>query len=293
MLRQKDKQSDIVFQAGENLINQATGELVLTKNSFKAISISGERPFESYIHEFCGLTNLSIRSLVFKVEHRDVSPSLIISSSCLVRVTHSKDANASELSKALILLFNESMGSDVTIQFFDKEVPCHSYLLASRSPVFAKMLSEERKENEKIVLDKYSEKYKEQIFNMLKWIHTGEAEFNEDIFQVIDLLHIAKDFELTELVQHCEEDIKGKLSSENVLDLLVIFGNKMSSAVISEEIWNECKSLFLREFAYVQQLNPDLEDKISKVPGLMSQLFAHVANAKHPKKNRHVRFSVD
>ena len=291
MLRQKDKQSDIVFQAGENLINHGTGECILTKNSFKSIQISGERMFESYVNEFCGLTGLPARSLRFQMEHREINSSLIITSSCLVKVNHQKDAVSSEFSKSMESLFKEAVGADIKLKFVGTEIPCHSYILSSRSPVFAKLLAEERKESV-IELLKYEERFKEPILNMIRWIYTGDAEFSEDIFSVIGLLRLAKDFELSELVERCEEDVRGKLSAENVLDLLITFG-KEGNSPLSEGIWSECKSLFLREFTYIQQLHSDLEERIASVPGLMSELFSHASSAKHPKKNRHVRFSMD
>lgn len=292
MLRTKEKQSDIVFQAAENLLNQATGEIALTKNSFKSLPIAGERTFESYVHEFCGIAGVPMRCLRFLMEHRDVSPNLVITSSCLVKVSHLKEGSPSDFAVALTELFDSGIGSDVKVRFAGREAPCQSCVLASRSPVFAKLLGEERKEPV-IELREVDEKSADTFANMLRWVHTGVAEFSEDIFVVIGLLDVATRFELAGLVTRCEEDIRGKLCAENVLDILTRYGGEKASSPLSEDIWNECKSMFLREFTYIQQLNVDLETRVAAVPGLMSQLFSHAANAKRPKKNRHVRFSVD
>jgi len=293
MLRQKDKQSDIVFQAEENLLNQGTGEIVLTKGAFRSIPvIPGERNFESYVQEFCGMTGLAAKTLRFLTEHRDINQNLVINSSCLVKVVHSKDFVKSDLSNSLNQMFTEQIGCDFKIKAGSKEIPCFSYMLSSRSQFLAKLLEEERKEPV-MKIEGISENQEEAILQTIKWIHTGNIEFSENIFDVIEILEIARGWSIDELSEKCQENIKGKLTSENVLDLLVKYGGKENIQKLNEEIWSEAKSLFLREFAYIQQLNPDLEKRIASVPGLMSQLFSHAINAKNPKKNRHVRFSIE
>ena len=97
-------------------------------------------------------------------------------------------------------------------------------------------------------------------------MHTGILEVSDDIFKIIEIAKIAKKWGLAELVDKCEEDIIAKLSAENVLDLLINFGKNPKENMFSEEIWDNAKTLFLKEFTYIQQLSPDLEKKIADVP---------------------------
>lgn len=290
MLKQKDKELDIVFQAEEDLKNQATGEIILTKNSRKSIPvILGERTFESYMNEFCGLTGLSSNTLRFQTEHRDINMSLIISSSCLVKVTHRIDFTPSDYSNALTEMVTNPIAFDISIKIGSTVIPSYSYIVAARSPVLSKLLSEEHKEPILTIngIEPEDEKLAVEVF---KWMHTGNLELPKDIFDMVKLTTLARTWQLPELTERCEEDIAGKLSAENVLDLLTICKKER---IISEETWGNAKSLFLREFTYIQQLHPNLEERIAAVPGLMSELFAHTLNTKGHKKNRHVRFSFD
>jgi len=292
MLRQKDKELDIVFQAEEDLINQATGEIVLTKNTKKSIPVVlGERIFESYMNEFCGFTGLSPHTLRFQTEHRDMNMSLVISSSCLVKVGHKVDFVSSDYSNALTKMLTDPIGSDISIKINNILIPSYSYVIFARSPVLAKVLVEERKESVLNIegIEPENEKLVVEIF---KWIHTGNLELPEDIFKILELIKIANNWQLTELIEKCEEDIIGKLTAENVLDILIVC-KKNKENIISEGTWDNVKSLFLREFTYIQQLHTDLEERIAAVPGLMSELFSHTLNTKGRKKNRHVRFSFE
>eukprot|EP00826_Nyctotherus_ovalis_P039090 TRINITY_DN3727_c0_g1_i3.p1 TRINITY_DN3727_c0_g1~~TRINITY_DN3727_c0_g1_i3.p1 ORF type:complete len:294 (+),score=58.95 TRINITY_DN3727_c0_g1_i3:37-918(+) len=290
MLRQRDKEMDIVFQAEENLLNQATGEIVLTKNSRKSIPVVlGERSFESYMNEFCGLTGLSPHTLRFQTEHRDINPYLIISSSCLVKVAHTSDFVASDYSSALAAMVTDSAGSDISIKIGCTMIPSYSYIVSARSPVLSKLIAEEKKESMVCIegIEPENEKLAVEVF---KWIHTGRLELPEDFFKMVEMMRLAASWQLPELAEKCEENITGRLSAENVLDLLVACGRVKEENVVSEETWNCAKSLFLKEFAYIQQLHADLEKRIADVPGLMSELFLHSLNAKGQKKDRHVRF---
>ncbi|CDW74743.1 ankyrin repeat and fyve domain-containing protein 1 [Stylonychia lemnae] len=62
-------------------------------------------------------------------------------------------------------------------------------------------------------------------------------------------------------------------------------------AELSQNILNACKSVFIKEFPDVVLNNPDLEQRLASVPGLIIALFSHINEQKHRKKKNKVRFS--
>jgi len=140
---------------------------------------------------------------------------------------------------------------------------------------------------------------------MLVWIYSGDVEMPDDVFEIIELYFLAKEYKVPDLEWRCEEEIIMKLSVTNVVDVLTTFfkegdldpaesdvpddeGSKTAEEVsesyknsisghrLSTTILNHCKSLFLNEFQEVYRVCPDVEMKIMKVPGLMVALFLHI-----------------
>eukprot|EP00347_Sterkiella_histriomuscorum_P014120 403362092 len=62
-------------------------------------------------------------------------------------------------------------------------------------------------------------------------------------------------------------------------------------AELSQNILNACKSLFIKEFPEVVTHNPNVEQSLASVPGLIISLFSHINEQKHRKKKNKVRFS--
>ena len=82
----KTENNDIIFEAGEDLYShQKTTLLLLSQTSFR-IQITKSRKIQSYSFEFCGMTGLSYKTLRFQSLGRDISPDLIITTPCLIKV---------------------------------------------------------------------------------------------------------------------------------------------------------------------------------------------------------------
>lgn len=62
-------------------------------------------------------------------------------------------------------------------------------------------------------------------------------------------------------------------------------------AELSSNILTACKTLFIRDFSDVVVHNPDLEQRLASVPGLIISLFGHVNEQRHKKNKKKVRFS--
>jgi len=52
----------------------------------------------------------------------------------------------------------------------------------------------------------------------------------------------------------------------------------------NEAIVDKCKTIFIEDFDRVHKYNPDLEEQIVNVPGLMTKLFSHIHAKKHMKR---------
>jgi hypothetical protein len=79
---------EIVFSASEDLYNESKTQIILYKNTAKSIMVTQSRMFQSYCHELCGRTGLSLKTIRFKISGRDVKFDTIISNSCLIGVSH-------------------------------------------------------------------------------------------------------------------------------------------------------------------------------------------------------------
>lgn len=86
----KTENNDVIFEAGEDLYShQKTILLLLSQTSFR-IQITKSRRLQSYSFEFCGMTGLSYPNLRFQSLGRDISPDLIITTPCLIKVKQNK-----------------------------------------------------------------------------------------------------------------------------------------------------------------------------------------------------------
>ena len=292
MLKKEEKGiEDIIFEAKVNLRVTLTGEVRLVKNGTKRIEIQGERNFRSYINEFCGMVGLNGNHLRFQVEYQDLEMEQIVNKSCTIGVSPNPQfvlSSGTSLRSALHDLYDDSMATDLTITLSEgKLVKGNKCILAVRSPTFARLL--EHTDSKSDNLD-FSHLNSSIFRKVLKWIYTGCIKLPQDILQVIELFQMAEEFELIDLKQRAEEDIIAKISPENVLHLLTNYTENS----LSVEICDMCKTIFNKQFQVVLAHNPDIEEQVTAVPGLMIQLFSHVnQKSKKSKKRRHVRFSLD
>ncbi|CAD8101757.1 unnamed protein product [Paramecium sonneborni] len=100
---------------------------------------------------------------------------------------------------------------------------------------------------------------------------------------------LADEYLITDLKQKCEEDIISKLDSNNILQILLFV--EQHSNIISQPLLEKTNSIFIDQFDKIHKLNPNLEQEITMVPGLMTviQKFA----LKKIRKGRKVHFVVD
>ncbi|CAD8088079.1 unnamed protein product [Paramecium primaurelia] len=295
MLKKKgSEQLDIIFEAGEDLLNFSKNQVIMIKNNSIKLPIIKPRTFLSYSFEFCGITGLNYKMLRFQSLGRDIRPETSIMTSCLVKVIHTTEFSQmaqNPLKTSFQGLFIQGSHSDILLQI-NKEDPIslHKCILACRSPKFNGMFSSNMSEsNQTLVKVEYS---KPELFKvMLQWIYCGYwKEFPEEIEDTCDLMLLADEYLITDLKQKCEEDIISKLDSSNILYIL-LFVEKHSN-IISQPLLEKTNSMFIDEFDKIHKLNPNLEQEITRMPGLMTKLFKNL-HQKKIRKGRKVHFVVD
>ena len=69
---------------------------------------------------------------------------------------------------------------------------------------------------------------------MLRWLYSASVEIPSNIFEVTQLFFIAHQYQILDLMSRCEHEIINKISSLNVVDLLVL----LQPASLEENIAN-------------------------------------------------------
>lgn len=288
----KPEAPDIIFEAAEDLYSQTKGQILLLKSDTIKLCVQKPRKFASYAHEFCGITGLCFKTLRFLLLGRDVSADLVVSSCCLLKVYHTSDfaiSVSNPLKSSLFQLFATGMYSDLIIRLDGKtEIKAHKCILASRSSKFECMLNSGFVEGVSNVVE--IQGVSAELFRLLMmWIYCGEIKFPKDLLDVFKLMLLADEYMLGDLKEKCEEDIKINLDESKVIDILLL---SEKHPVMSNDVVDKCKSLFVDQFDKILKITPNLEERIVEVPGLMTKLFSHIHARKNIKK-RKVTFVIE
>lgn len=116
-----------------------------------------------------------------------------------------------------LVLFNSEEQSDLIFNVGTSQgeiwrIPAHSFVLASSSPVFAKLVESGGKE---IAINANPEDF--QV--ILSFIYKKEVAF-QCVPSTLRLLNLSTSFQLSELTKHCINFLRTKITIANVLDIL-------------------------------------------------------------------------
>lgn len=205
---------------------------------------------------------------------------------------HTSDFNLSvsnPLKTSLFSLFQKGDYSDITLRINGSlDIKAHKCILASRSAKFEAMFNSKLCEEQNSLVE-IKDRNSELFRLMLMWIYCSEIKFPSDLQEVFNLLLLADEYMLNDLKEKCEEDIKINLNENNVLKILILCEK---NPIVSNDVIEKCKSLFIDEFDKILKSNPELEREIVSIPGLMTKLFAHI-HAKKNNKKRKVTFVIE
>jgi len=155
-----------------------------------------------------------------------------------------KEVKNHSLSSDLSNLLHDKKSADCVLQAGDRTWVVHSNILAARSPVFAKQLSELQEDYSSISLesgtgtdddledggDKKGAERKESVAKLV--INDLPAETVEELLHYIytdshtslssDLLAASEQYQLPGLKHHCEDHLQNTITSQNVAQMLLL-----------------------------------------------------------------------
>ena len=280
---------DVIFEAAEDLA--CNGSLMLSKGSTKRVILSRPRTAQSYCYEFCGIAGVQFAQMSFELDARPLSMENYVLAPCIVKVTQppeDRNQRQNSLQPALQDLLASGLKSDVEIQTSDGQAfHCHKCILMCRSAKFRAMFDSDMQES---VSNRVEVPTPACVFSkLLTWIYTSSVKMPDTVDGVCQLLLLADEYFLSDLQQRCEDDLVGKIQPENVVSIMV---TAQSLPLVSDAVMRECKELFVKQFNTVKELQPNLEQMIAGVPGLMTELFSYFHKASTKAKKRRVTFNI-
>ena len=124
---------------------------------------------------------------------------------------------------------------------------------------------------------------------MLKWLYTGECLISESPCSVLPLLQLTDEYLLPDLQKVCEDHIIDYMDTEAAT--LILTDKDLTLPQQSDkDIREAAKIVFLEEYDKLLEQDPQIEEKIFSVKGLMSDLLTH--KKKKVKSGRRRRSSI-
>ena len=263
------------------------------------------RSYASYCHEFCGLLNIRFSDIRFFQGRKEVALMRTVKKPCEIIVYYNKLSSAQRqlkansmfenaLGPAYFNLLETGLYSDLTIVVHGEEFCVHKCILTSRSEKFKVMLTSDS-----------THQMREQVSNkmvvtnpqvtagtfraMLQWIYTGECEMSDGATEVLPLLGLTDEYLLPDLQRVCEDQI---IDYMDVVTAKKVLTDPECVLPQSSErgVREAAKAVFLEEYDRLIEEDPELEEKISRIKGLMSELFTY--KKRKVKKTRKRRGSV-
>lgn len=109
---------------------------------------------------------------------------------------------------------------------------------------------------------------------MLKWIYMGECELSDNSREVIPLLFLTDEYLLPDLQKVCEDQIIEYMDSKTARDILT--DPEIALPANSEQnIRDAAKGVFLEDYERMLEEDPELEERVFRIKGLMSELLTH------------------
>jgi len=122
----------------------------------------------------------------------------------------------SRYSKVSPALLNDKTNADFNFRVKNCVIAAHKTIVGARSPVFETMLKQELKENNEIEI----EDMELPVFQkMLQFIYTNDCDVGE---HAEELLIAADRYDIIDLKDICEEELKSKLTVDNAARLLTV-----------------------------------------------------------------------
>ncbi len=286
----------IIFEAGEDLLNESKTQVLIFKGTCKTLDVSAPRSLSTYCYEFCGMTGLSFATLRFQNMYRDIKLDTVISDSVHATVSHKAEFSIeppNNLKSSMKSMLMSGIYSDVELRLDSSTVlKAHKCILYMRSKPLKELIDCFSKEgaSKMFQIDLSSqflseEWSKEAFIAMVNFLYSGEIIFPKHPMEIVHILRMAKEYQIEDLEEICEDEIVKKIDTNNVIDILLTFEKDVK---VSEETSYRVRSFFLKNFEQISNQFPDVEEKLAECPGLIKKLFLHISGKK--KFRRKVTF---
>lgn len=294
MIMSSNNVPEIMFEAGEDLLNESKTQVLVFKGTTKTIDVSAPRALSSYCHEYCGMTGLSFSTLRFQNMGRDIRLDTMISDSVHATIHHKAEFTIeppNNLKSSMKSMLMSGLYSDIDIKVDPTTtIKAHKCILYMRSKpmkdIIDKMMQETADGHIVQVIDlteelKKLEGSKEAFSLMINFLYSGEIIFPKNPLDIINILKMAKQYQIEDLEELCEDEIIKKMEAHNILDILLVFEKEVK---VSEDTSYRIKSYFLKNFEQISNHHPDIEEKLAESPGLIKKLFFHISGKKKLKR---------
>mmetsp|Transcript_44370 Transcript_44370/g.58862 ORF Transcript_44370/g.58862 Transcript_44370/m.58862 type:complete len:203 (+) Transcript_44370:821-1429(+) len=109
---------------------------------------------------------------------------------------------------------------------------------------------------------------------MLQWIYTGECEMSDNASEVLPLLSLTDEYLLPDLQRVCEDQIVDYMDVATATTILTD-PNSVLPETSEKSVREAAKAVFLEEYDRLLEEDPELEEKIYKIRGLISELLTY------------------
>lgn len=110
--------------------------------------------------------------------------------------------------------------------------------------------------------------------SMLQWIYTGECEMSDNASDVLPLLSLTDEYLLPDLQRVCEDQIIDYMDVKTATTILTD-PNFVLPESSEKSVREAAKAVFLEEYDRLLEEDPELEEKIFKIKGLISELLTY------------------
>ena len=201
------------------------------------------------------------------------------------------------LGPAYLNLIETGLYSDLAIEVNGEAFKVHKCILTSRSEKFKCMLlsdtgsvaMREKIENKMVVTNPMVTT--DTFRAMLQWIYTGECEMSDNASDVLPLLSLTDEYLLPDLQRVCEDQIIDYMDVKTATKILTD-PNCVLPESSEKSVREAAKAIFLEEYDRLLDEDPELEEKIFRIKGLMSELLTYKKRKVRPIRKRRTSVSI-
>jgi len=191
-------------------------------------------------------------------------------------------AGETPLSRDLVALLRGGDHADVRLVVGERQFPCHSNILAARSPVFAAMFAHDMQESRRGLVD-ISDVAAPTLATMLDWLYG--APLPQEALSP-QLLAAADKYDLADLKAQCETSLARGLSLTSCLETIILADQHSATSLKSSAL-----AFIVRNLATIVS-DAGWQVQLAGHPHLMAQIIQSMANMPSSHSSSHSSHSA-